>query len=132
VVFDTNVVVRALLFAGSTSGRAFRLVLETGEVLVSVATLEELAQVLSRPRFERYVTAAEREEFIEALVERALLVEPSEVVRKCRDPKDDMFLELALAGKADFIVTGDEDLLVLHPFGQTEIVTVEHFLDAVK
>jgi len=77
-VFDTNALVSALLFAQSKPGQAFRYALKCGRVLLSASTLEELAGVLQRPRLERYITAAEREEFLVAFVERALFVEPTE------------------------------------------------------
>jgi putative PIN family toxin of toxin-antitoxin system len=131
-VFDTNTLVSALLFAHSKPGRAFRHALKRDRVLLSSSTLEELAEVLQRPKLERYVTAAEREEFLVAFVERALLVEPTQEVRACRDAKDDKFLELAVSGSASYIVTGDDDLLVLHPFRNIAIVTPTEFLHAIE
>lgn len=86
-VFDTNTLVSAVLFEHSTPGHAFRRALKQGEVLVSLATLEELAEVLQREKFDRYVTAAEREEFLEAFVERATFIEPTEEIRIRRDAK---------------------------------------------
>ena len=115
-VFDTSTIVSATLFEHSKPDRAFRRALKRGRVLLSLATLEELAEVLQREKFDRYVTLAEREEFLEALVERALFVEPTEEIEACRDPKDDKFLELAVSGQVRCIVSSDEDLLVLHPF----------------
>ena len=72
-VFDTNTLVSAILFEYSTPGQALRRALRCGRVLLSLSTLEELAEVLQREKFERYVTAAEREEFLVAFVERVLL-----------------------------------------------------------
>jgi uncharacterized protein len=60
------------------------------------------------------------------------LVEVIEKVQECRDPKDDKILELALNGQAPYIVSGDRDLLVLNPFREVKIVTVEEFLRAVQ
>jgi putative PIN family toxin of toxin-antitoxin system len=130
-VFDTNTLVSALLFAQSTPGQAFRLALRHGRVLQSPFTLEELAEVLQRTKFERYVTAAEREEFLAAFVERALLVEPTEEIHACRDAKDDKFLELAVSGNASYIISGDEDLLVPHPFRNITILTPAAYLQTV-
>jgi putative PIN family toxin of toxin-antitoxin system len=131
-VFDTNTVVSALLFAHSRPGRALRHALARGRVLLSASTVEELAEVLQRPKFERYVTASERGEFLAAFVERTLFVEPTEDVRACRDAKDDKFLELAASGSATHIVTGDNDLLVLHPFRDIAIITPAEFLQAIE
>jgi putative PIN family toxin of toxin-antitoxin system len=93
--------------------------------------LEELNEVLGRERFSRYVTSEEREEFLEALVERAVLVEITESVQACRDPKDNKVLELALSGAAQYIISGDKDLLVLHPFRDVWVVTIDEFLKTI-
>ena len=84
--------------------------------------------MLQRAKLERYVTASRREEFLAAFIARALLVEPKEDVRACRDPRGDKFLELAVGGSATHIVTGDNDLLVLHPFRNIAIMTPAEFL----
>jgi uncharacterized protein len=131
-VFDTNILVSALLFAYSKPGRTFRYALKHGRVLLSSSTIEELAEVLQRPKFERYVMAAEREEFLAAFVERALFLEPTEEVRACRDVEDDKFLELAVSGRASHVITGDDDLLVLHPFRNIAILTPTEFLHTVE
>jgi putative PIN family toxin of toxin-antitoxin system len=127
-VFDTNVIVSALLFNSSKPAQALRYALENGELLLSLDLLEELNEVLERERFSRYVTSEEREEFLDVLVERAALVEIVETVEECRDRKDDKLLELALNGQAQYIITGDRDLLVLHPFRAVAVITVDAFL----
>jgi putative PIN family toxin of toxin-antitoxin system len=99
-VFDTNALVSAVLLEHSISGQALRRALRQGVILESLATLGELAEVIQRQRFDRYVSAAAREEFLAAFVARATIVEPTEVVRVCRDAKDDKFLELAVGGAA--------------------------------
>jgi len=129
-VFDTNTLVSALIFEHSKPGRAFRRALKLGRVLLSSATLDELADVLERPKFDRYVTLAEREEFLEALTDRATFVEPTEEIRECRDPDDNKFLELAAGGKARYIVSGDNDLLALREFRGIRILTPSQFLEA--
>lgn len=127
-VFDTNTLISALLFDRSTPGQAFRRALKQGEVLSSPVTLEESAEVLQREKFDRYVTAAEREEFLEAFVERATFLEPSAEIRICRDAKDDKFLELAVSGGAAYLISGDNDLLSLNPFRGIVIGTASEFL----
>ena len=77
--------------------------------------MRELHDVVSRPKFDRYVTPSERERFLGLLLRDAHLVEITESIRTCRDPKDDQVLELAVCGPADWIITGDADLLVLAP-----------------
>ncbi len=129
-VFDTNTVVSGLLFEQSKPGRALLIAFRHGEILLSQSTLEELADVLQRRKFDRYVTGSEREEFLEAFVDRATCVEPTEEIRLCRDRKDDKFLELAIGGNADFVISGDGDLLSLHPFRGISIMTSAEFLAA--
>ena len=85
--------------------------------------------VLAREKFNRYVTLEEREAFLEALVRESQLVEITEKVQACRDPKDDQILELAVSGNASFVVTGDDDLLVLNPFHGIPIVTAGVLLE---
>jgi len=131
-VFDTNTLVSAALFEHAKPGQALRRALSRGRVLLSSSTLEELAEVLQREKFERYVTAAEREEFLVAFVERALFMEATEEVHACRDAKDDKFLELAVSGRAAYIISGDADLLVLHPFRDIAIMTTAEFLQATE
>ena len=131
-VFDTNVIVSAILFETSKPAQALRYALTNGEVLLSLDLLEELNEVLGRERFDRYVTSEEREEFLEALVERAILVEITENVQVCRDPKDNQVLDLALNGEARYIISGDRDLLILHPFRDVMVITVDEFLKTIE
>ncbi len=127
-VFDTNVIISALLFNDSIPGRAFIRALNQGRILVSGALVRELSRVFGRDRFDRYVTREERDEFLGSLIRESDLVEITETVQVCRDPKDDQVLELAVNGNATYIVTGDADLLVLNPFRDVEIVTPAEFL----
>ena len=131
-VFDTNALISALLFENSKPAQALRYALANGEVLVSLDLLEELNEVLGREKFNRYLTTEEREEFLEALIERAVLVDITENVQECRDPKDDKVLELALNGEAQYIISGDRDLLVLHPFRDVLVITADEFLKTIE
>jgi len=110
-VFDTNVLVSALAFPGSTPRRAFDLAAGRGAILASSETLLELHGTLRRPKLARYFGRAEQEIFLAALAREAILVEVTERLTLCRDPRDDRFLELAAAGHASHLVSGDRDLL---------------------
>jgi uncharacterized protein len=127
-VLDTNVLVSALLFAKSSPRKALELALSRGKTLISKDTVDELNNVLSRPKFERYVSPQKRDRFLLSLVQKSTLIEIQEKIAECRDPKDDKFLELAINGKATAIISGDKDLLILHPFRGIPIVTVSQFL----
>ena len=122
-VFDVNVLVSALLFSDSVPGRAVTRALNSGTLLVSTDFVREVANVFGRNKFDRYIVRDERDRFLEALVRESELVDCTEQVNVCRDPKDDRILELALNGDASVIVTGDIDLLVLNPFRGVRIVT---------
>jgi putative PIN family toxin of toxin-antitoxin system len=128
-VFDTNTLISAALFEGSTPDRAFRWALRHGQVLASPDTLDELVEVLDRDKFDRYLSAEEREAFLGSLVERVDVVEPVKKIRVCRDTDDDKFLELAVEGRAEAIVSGDDDLLALDPFRNISIVAPSAFLE---
>ena len=130
-VFDTNAIVSAALLRQSVTRQALDKALEEGEVLVSRATVEELNDVLRREAFERYVSEEERIQFLTALVREAILIDVTETMTECRDPKDNKFLELAVAGTASCIVSGDDDLLVLHPFRGIPVLTPRTFLEWV-
>ncbi len=129
LVFDTNVVVSAVLFLATVPARALELGQAVGRLLVSDETVEELRRVLMRTKFDRYVRSDERARFLGRVLDDAMLVEIIESIDDCRDPNDNKFLELAVSGGATHLVTGDDDLLVLHPFRGVAIVTPQAFLD---
>jgi putative PIN family toxin of toxin-antitoxin system len=123
VVVDTNALIGRLLLPASVPARAVHRAIAEGQLLASDATIMELAEILARPKFDPYVTIAERQEFLRLFGRIAERVPIVHLVRACRDPKDDKFLELAVNGEAQLIITGDADLLVLHPFRGIDIVT---------
>jgi putative PIN family toxin of toxin-antitoxin system len=127
-VFDNNALVSAVLLSGIPR-RAFDKLLNNGTVLVSVPVLLELADVLNREKFDKYVTHDERMRFMVSFLKVAEMIEVSETITVCRDPKDDKLLELAISGSASFLVTGDKDLLVLNPFRGVEIISPREFLE---
>ncbi len=128
-IFDTNVIVSALLLKQSMARQAFDKARSTGDILLSVSTLEELSSVLQREKFNKYLSEEERLLFLTALVHEAELVEITETIGDCRDPKDNKFLEQAVSGQADCIVSGDEDLTSLHPFRHIPVLSPREFLD---
>jgi len=123
VVVDTNVFVSGLLRYSSVPGRAAARARNNAVLLVSQATMTELADVLAEAKFDRYVTVEQRTQFIRLIANLAEFVPIIQRVRECRDPEDDKFLEVALNGRADVIVTGDADLLEMHPWRGVEILS---------
>jgi putative PIN family toxin of toxin-antitoxin system len=125
------VIISSLLFEGSNPDLAIRYALQNGNILFSLELIEEIDEVLSRAKFRKYITDEEREEFLDSFIDRGILIEVVDVVKECRDAKDDKILELSLSGKADLIISGDKDLLVLNPFRSIQIQSVEQFLKSV-
>ena len=128
VVLDTNVAVSAALLRRSTPRQALDQVLEQGTLLISLATLTELNEVIARQRFNRYLSEEERSEFVGELVRASELVDVTAKITACRDPKDDKFLELAVSGAATHIITGDDDLLSMHPFRGIGILSPHQYV----
>ncbi len=130
LIFDSNVLIRTLLNEHSFSGQAFLKPGQLGfDVLISVSTLAESIEVVMRPKFDKYLPKATRQLFLEEYEANGIKIKVTRQVKACRDPKDDMYLDLALSGKADFIITNDEDLLVLNPFENIPIITPKEFLE---
>ena len=132
-VLDTNVVLSALLFAG---GRLSRLRLSWQQVrlhpLVSTATAEEFMRALTYPKFK--LTAEDQRELLaDYLPHCTSIVMPAKPPRTppCRDAFDVPFLQLAVAGKADYLVTGDKDLLSLAGRIRCPIVMAADFLNSL-
>ena len=128
IVVDTNALVSRLLLPASVPGQAVRKAVDNGILLVSEATMNELADVLARPKFDRYITLEDRQQFLRLLGRLAEIVPIVYPVHACRDPRDDKFLEVALNGKAELILTGDADLLTLHPWREIAILSPGSYL----
>ncbi len=127
-IFDTNVIVSATLLAGSIPRQAFDKAVDEGRILISAPVLLELAEVLCREKLNKYLLEEERMRFLLAFLKETELVEIIERVTDCRDARDNKFLELAVSGKADCIISGDTDLLVLNPFRSIPILKPKDFL----
>ena len=132
VVLDTNILISATISKHSVPARIFNIVEQNHTLLKSDASSTELVEVILRDKFDTFVDLATRRKFLARFLNKATPVETNEKITACRDPKDNMILELAVAGKADFIITGDKDLLVLNPFRNIKIVKPAEFLEIVK
>lgn len=128
LVVDTNVFVSRLLLPRSLAAQAFDKALAEGRLLMSEATLAELARVLARPKFDRYVDLRDRQSFIEYLAPLVEIVGILQQFTVCRDARDDMFLDVAINGRADAVITGDSDLLALDPFMGVRVLTPSAWL----
>lgn len=131
-VLDTNTIISAVLSPFSTNAEVLRKTLLIGEPLSSESVFAELSEVIFRKKFDKYFSIKDRIRILDSLRSRFLFVEISSNVQICRDPKDDMFLNLAIDAKAECIVTGDADLLVLSPFRGIPILSPHEFLEKYK
>ncbi len=128
-VFDTNVLLSAMLNPRSLSNKAFLKAIRKDYLVYSDATLEELEEKIYLPRFDKYVPLSRRLAFFYKYKDTAFPTRIDYEIKACRDPKDDKFLELAKSALADCIISKDEDLLVLHPFEDIPILNVPAFLN---
>ncbi len=129
IVLDTNLLVSAFVSPGAVASRALLLARVRFQLCFSSTLEAEVRGVLMRPKFRRYGASPEAvADFMDALLVRAARVEPTEAVTDCRDAKDNMVLDAALAGGATVIVSGDADLLVLHPWRNVAILPPAAFL----
>ena len=127
VVLDTNVLVSAALKDQSQPAIAVRVAERHGVVLKSIETERQLFDVLGRPYLATMIAPAARDWLLQLFV-AAELVSIVERIAACRDPTDDKFLEVAISGRADVIVSRDADLLALDPFRNIPIVTPARFV----
>ncbi|MEA2604499.1 MAG: uncharacterized protein QOF89_5491 [Acidobacteriota bacterium] len=134
-VIDTNILVRAMLNPEGSVGPVIDLLRDGRYVfLYSQATLNEVIDVLGRPRMvHRYgITPDEIDALCALVIRRGEAVQPSRSITACRDPKDNKFLEVAVAGRADVIVTGDRDLEALDPFEGIPMIQPARFLQLLR
>lgn len=131
VVVDTNTIVSGILLPQSVPGRLLDLLAGQAAMIFSPATRDELLGVISREKFDRYVSAEARERAATILVRDGDIVTPRRLVHICRDPSDDKFLDAARAGGADCLISGDGDLLDLREFEGIPIVTARRYIGNV-
>lgn len=131
-VLDTNVLISAVLGPGGLPRKVIDAVRrENGELLFSDETFDELQTRIWRPKFDSYVSRESRAVYLAQLTTVSAWVSIAGAKMGCRDPDDDMFLETALMGDADRLVTGDGDLLEMTPYQGIPILTPATFLELI-
>jgi uncharacterized protein len=128
VVIDTNVLISGLLSTTSTPAQAVEKAVTKAQLVATLETLRELIEKLYSPKFDPYVRRERRDALLERVASLVEIIEVLQPVRASRDPEDDRFLDAAVNGRADVIVTGDKDLLDLNPFRGVAIVTPAEYL----
>ncbi len=134
VVVDTNVLLSAALVPRSVPAELVDRLLADGRLIFSQATFSELETRIWKPKFDRYLPMERRKHILHELDASAMWVEvPAELARQTfsRDAKDDAFIHAALAGGATRLISGDDDLLSLHPLGNLHIVNPRTAMDEI-
>jgi len=130
VVIDTNIWI-SFLIGKSLTGLSETIASDRIIVLFSNDLFRELIAVLRRPKFQKYFSESVIENLIGLLNEKIELVEVTRCFDNCRDAKDNFLLDLAVSGLANYLVTGDADLLILNPFYDVEIISYQVFQNAI-
>lgn len=131
LILDTNLWISFLI--SSKYERLDELLFnQESKLLFSRELLEEFVAVAKRPKLRKYISGDELEDVLETIDEVAEFVVVTSDISECRDPKDNFLLSLAVDGKADYLLTGDKDLLVLEKIGMTEIKTISEFFDEIN
>ena len=131
VIVDTNCWI-SFLIGRHFHGLVDLLSEEQIQLIVCDALIDEIRDVTTRPKFAKYFPSKEVESLLEFLQLVGETVNPSQQVHLCRDEADDYLLALAIEANADYLVTGDLDLLVLGKVGNCQIVNVEAFEKVVR
>tara|TARA_Y100000310_G_scaffold341490_1_gene440799 strand:- start:2237 stop:2653 length:417 start_codon:yes stop_codon:yes gene_type:complete len=128
VVLDTNILISAFGWEGN-SKQIFNKIIEGDlELITSSEQFKELSRVLDYPKFD--FTEEQKTRFKSLILEISKFVYPKEKVSIIKeDSSDNIFLEIAMAGKVDFVITGDFHLLKLKEFKKIKIVTPKEFLE---
>lgn len=129
IIIDTNLWISFLI---SGNARLDELLFSKKVVLIfSEELLSEFISVAHRPKFNRFFLANDVEAILATIEEYAEFVTVETKINRCRDPKDDFLLALALDSNADFLLTGDSDLLEIGQIGQARIITMTEFLSTM-
>lgn len=131
VIIDTNLWVS---FVISKKYNLLDNLLFSGKVrlLFSKELINEIHQTISKPKLKIYFVDNAIEKMLSAFEPFTDLVEVESIIRICRDSNDDFLLSLCKDGKANYLITGDNDLLVLKKFGKTKILTIKDFFAVMK
>lgn len=127
IVIDTNLWISALFSYSLRQQLESIIGNEQIVILASDELLNEVKEVAQRPNLQKYIKPDLAALFLEVLSRRVDLIEVNSEVQVCRDPNDDFLLALCKDGKADLLITGDKDLLIIGAFENTKIVNLSSF-----
>jgi uncharacterized protein len=132
IILDTNWYVSA--FINKKSRRTLYEILKDKRfiILFSKELIQEYRNVIIRPKFEKYIKPHQAQRFENLLISRLTEVKITSNIRQSRDVKDNYLLSMSIDSKADFLITGDDDLLVLKQIGKTKILTKADFFEFIS
>jgi len=113
IIIDTNVLVSGMVFMQGVPQQAINKALERGVLLFTPDTLQEFKDVVLRPKFNKYIEYNLRAAYFFEISTSSIMAEPKASLHVCRDPKDQKYLEAYEGGEARYLISGDQDLLVL-------------------
>jgi putative PIN family toxin of toxin-antitoxin system len=133
IVLDTSILIGAVLRQNSIPRQVLIKALSEGELCASLATIAELEEVIAREKFDRYIELTARLDFVATYRDKVRFYPVSEdneaaLNIPCSDPRDNKFLALALACRADVLVSSDDDLLILNPYGEILVLAPKAYL----
>lgn len=131
IAVDTNVWI-GFLIGKTLSGLADAIINNQVKIIFSDELFDELIEVLLRPKFKRYFSHEDIRELISLLLVKTERIEITKYYKECRDTKDNFLLNLCVSGNADYLITGDDDLLSLSPFHGVEIINYKQFRKVLR
>lgn len=123
--------ISSILIEGSIADLALTKAEKFHEIVCSEKVYNEISIILHLAKFDKYVSTNRRNKFLQSFKIKANFVTVDQTIEICRDPKDNMFLELAVSAKADYIITGDKDLLELNPFKGIRIISPKEYVEKI-
>jgi putative PIN family toxin of toxin-antitoxin system len=129
VVVDANIWISALLNSNNALEVVHLLEKDQYRLICAEALISELAEVLERPKFQARIQPGRKDSLVDLVREKAQFVElPASVQNVCRDPKDEVYIVCAVVAQADFLVSGDKDLLDLNEHEGVKIISLQSFV----
>ncbi len=133
IVIDTNIWVSMALGSRAVSEYMAQLIEQPSVSLyASAELLDELTTTLSKPKLQRYLSKIRTQRLFDLIWLKCQFVNPTVSVHVCRDPKDDFIINLALTVDAQYIITGDDDLLALNPIKTIEVLNLNDFVKRLE
>lgn len=128
IIFDVNIWVSALISRNMSQQIQAVILRDNVEIITCQQLLLELQQTLQKPKLQKYMPPERADFALELVRPSTTLINSNSTVKFCRDAKDDYLLALAKDAEADFLITGDKDLLVLKTFAKTQIIMLSELI----